>query len=105
MSYDLVRQAILERKGVSAYYHGYYREMCPHVIGLKRGREQCLFYQFGGQSSSRFIQPDGSPDNWRCIFIDELSDVKIIDIDTWHTAPDHSRPQTCVDFVDVAANY
>jgi hypothetical protein len=105
MSYALVRQAILERKGITAHYHGYYREMCPHVIGTKRGREQALCYQFGGQSSSGFIQPDGSPDNWRCIVIADLSGVQIVDVDTWHTAADHSRPQTCVDFVDVEVRY
>ncbi len=105
MSYALVRQAILEKKGIAAHYHGYYREMCPHVLGTKHGKQQCLFYQFGGHSSSRPIQPDGSPANWRCIFIDELANVRIIEIDTWHSAPDHSRPQTCVDYVDAVVSY
>jgi hypothetical protein len=104
MSYDLVRQAILEKKAVCAYYHGQYREMCPHVLGTKNGKRHCLFYQFGGQSNSRPIQPDGSKDNWRCIDIDALSGVKIVE-SAWHTAPDHSRPQTCVDYADAVAAY
>ena len=101
MSYDLVRRAILEKSAITAYYHGQFREMCPHVLGLKNGVRHCLFYQFGGQSNSRPIQPDGSKDNWRCIDVDDLSGVAIVGIDVWHTAPDHSRPQTCVDYVDV----
>jgi hypothetical protein len=101
MSYELVRQAIVEKKAITAYYHGQFREMCPHVLGTKRGVRHALFYQFGGQSNSRPIQPDGSPANWRCIDIDQLSNVAVADIEEWHSAPDHSRPQTCVDFVDV----
>lgn len=105
MSYDLVRQAILTRQGIRAYYHGQYREMCPHVLGWKRGVRHALFYQFGGQSNSRPIQPDGSTANWRCIDIDELSGVEIMELDRWHSAPDHTRPQTCVDDVDVVVAY
>lgn len=105
MSYELVRQAILEKKGISAVYHGQYREMCPHVLGTKRGVRHALFYQFGGESNSRPIQPDGSTANWRCIDVDALTQTQIIEIDTWHSAPDHSRPQTCVDWVDVVVAY
>jgi hypothetical protein len=58
-------------------YDGLVREMCPHVIGLnKRGQPQALFYQFGGQSRSRPIMPDGSKDNWRCVEIAKLSRVE-----------------------------
>jgi hypothetical protein len=78
--------------------------MCPHVLGTKNGKTQALFYQFGGESNSRPIQPDGSPDNWRCIELAKLSNVSIIE-GIWHTAPNHSRPQTCVGDVDVAVDY
>jgi hypothetical protein len=105
MSYALIRQAILEKKAIYATYSGLHREMCPHVIGTKNGKPQALFYQYGGESSSRPIQPDGSPDNWRCIEIAKLSNVQIADVGIWHTAPDHSRPQTCVGDVDVAVAY
>jgi len=104
MSYELIRQAILEHKAIHAIYNGQYREMCPHVLGNKNGKPQALFYQFGGASNSRPIQPDGSPDNWRCIELSKLSNVTIHDT-VWHTAPNHSRPQTCVGNVDVAVAY
>jgi hypothetical protein len=104
MSYQLVRQAILEHKNIHATYNGLHREMSPHVIGTKNGKEQALCYQYGGDSSSRPIQPDGSAVNWRCIEIIKLSNVQLVD-GAWHTAPDHSRPQTCVDQVDIEVSY
>jgi hypothetical protein len=99
-TYDTIREAILKKQQVFATFKGFYREMCPHVIGTKDGKQQALFYQFGGESSSRPIQTTGSLGNWRCIPIDGLSDVKVRD-GQWHTAPNHSRTQTCVDHIDV----
>jgi hypothetical protein len=79
--------------------------MCPHVLGLnKQGIQQALCYQFAGESKSRPIMPDGSPDNWRCIEIAKFLDVEIFD-GPWHTAPNHSRPQTCVFRIDVEVQF
>ena len=95
--YEIVRDAINSHKIITATYRGRVRVMCPHVLGTKRGREQALFYQFAGDSSSG-LGPDGDPENWRCMFLDELSNVSSADATgEWHTAPNHSRPQTCVD--------
>jgi hypothetical protein len=103
-AYQLVRSAILAKRIIVARYNGHVREMCPHVIGYgPSGNEQALFYQFGGGSSTG-IGPDGSRDNWRCIRLDGLRDIKIVD-GPWHTAPNHSRPQTCVQEIDVEVDY
>jgi len=99
-TYTIVRDAILGRRQVIAIYRGLRREMCPHVLGVKHGRTQCLFYQFGGESRSG-LGPDGSPENWRCIPIIELEDVEVRD-GPWHTAPGYGGRQGCVDYVDVA---
>lgn len=101
-NYDLVRQAIIEKKQVHATYGGHHREMCPHVIGTKAGstQAQALFYQFGGTSQSG-LKPEG---NWRCIPISGLSNVEVHDGE-WHTGYSHSRPQTCVDIIDVAVDH
>ncbi len=98
-TYDAIKWAIEEKKPVSATYDGLKREMCPHVLGFKNGNPQALFYQFGGESRSG-LQPDGSPANWRCVTLAKLSDVNVID-GTWHTGTNHSRPQTCVDEIEV----
>ena len=102
-AYNLVRQAILNKQQVTAVYDGHYREMCPHVIGLKNGREQALFYQFGGTSSSG-LAPVGSFANWRCIPIAGLSEVSVRDGD-WHSYSPHTQQQTCVDIVDVEVDH
>jgi hypothetical protein len=99
-TYDVVKQAIINKQQVIATFDFHVREMCPHVIGKKKGRELALFYQFGGTSSSGVIQPDGSPANWRCITISGLSNVSVRDGE-WHTASNHSKQQTCVDEIDV----
>jgi hypothetical protein len=100
-NYELIRDAIAQRAQVKAEYHGYRREMCPHVLGTKNGRAQALFYQFGGASQSG-LQAAGSPDNWRCICVDELVDVEVVP-GPWYTAT-HSRPQTCVDQVHASVD-
>ncbi len=93
-NYTLIREAIEKRQQVLATYRGFEREMCPHAIGVSRRHErQALFYQFGGGSASG-IGPPGSPDNWRCILIDEMHHISVRD-GAWHTAPDHTRLNTC----------
>ena len=93
--YDLIREAIEQRQHVFATYEGLRREMCPHALGSnKQGEAMALFYQFGGESHEP-LGPTGSPDNWRCLRIAELSNVSLRPGD-WHTAPHHTRPDTCI---------
>jgi hypothetical protein len=100
-SYSMIRQAISDKDIVVASYRGYVREMCPHVIGTKSGHTQALLYQFAGRSSSG-LKPDGSPGNWRCLRIDELSGVAIRKSPgEWHTASNYSTMQNCVDEIDI----
>lgn len=98
-NYATIRTAILNKQQVVAIYQGHVREMCPHVIGTKGGREQALFYQFGGTSSSGPIIPN-SPKNWRCIPVDGLSNITARP-GAWHSEDNHSQAQTCVDDIDV----
>jgi len=98
-NYDIIKNAVENKLIVIGNYNGYYREMCPHALGTKNGRQQCLFYQFGGFSSSGPIIP-GSKQNWRCIPIDQLQISSVIS-GKWETASNHSTPSTCIDFIDV----
>ncbi len=100
--YELIWEAINEKKQVIATYRGFRREMCPHVLGSKGGRPQALFYQFGGESSSG-LSSDPTQ-NWRCMYIDELAKVEVVSGE-FHTAPNHTRPQTCVDSIDIEVSY
>jgi hypothetical protein len=81
-------------------YHDYHRLLCPHRLGWNRGKQaRALCYQFGGESESG-LEPLGSMANWRCMAVDDLSQVKLLE-GVWHTALNHARPQTCVAEVDV----
>jgi len=98
----VLADAIVNNKQVTLTYHGLPREMCPHVLGFKRGNEHCLFYQFGG-SSSRGIYPLTDPKaymNWRCLDLPEISNV-VSRIGEWYSISRHSSPQTCIDDVRV----
>src|SRR5262249_60435745 len=74
-TFQLIHHAILKRQQIVAVYLDHTRFLCPHVLGYKNGREQCLFYQFGGTSETD-LGPAGSPSNWRCISVAGLSDVR-----------------------------
>lgn len=95
---DLVVSAIQQKLIVTATYQGYVRVMCPHVVGYKSNKQgtesNALFFQFAGGSKSGL--PAGG--QWRCIHLDQLENVSIAPGE-WHTGPDHSRPQTCVDHI------
>lgn len=98
--YELIRSAITHRKPISAVYNGKQRLLCPHQLGLNdQGEHQALFYQFGGESLSRPIKRDGSPDNWRCLALSKLFAIQAID-GSWHTAPHTPQIQNCVRTVE-----
>ncbi len=94
--YNIIRDAIQNKKQVVATYQGYVREMCPHVLGSKNGQIQALFFQFAGGSSSG-LPPGGS---WRCIPLDGLSNVSSR-VGPWHTGSSHTQEQTCVDNIAI----
>lgn len=96
-TYLELREAVLSRSPIVVRYKGYDRLVCPHTLGTKNGREKVLTYQYGGGSSSGL--PAGG--EWRCMFVNELEFLGVQSDDDWHTDPRHSRPQTCVDAVDV----
>ena len=100
--YRLVRMAVTGRQPISAVYGGRYRLLCPHRLGRNSaGQTRVLCYQYGGDSSSGLERGD-SPANWRCMVLEKFSRIELLE-DVWRTAPNHSRPATCVTDVDVDA--
>ena len=100
--YGLIWVAVANRQPIEAAYQGRQRLFCPHRLGRNRdGRLRVLCYQYGGDSRSG-LQPVGSPENWRCIVLEKLSRVKLIE-GAWQTAPNHSRPTSCVPEADIDA--
>jgi len=96
-AFDLIKQAIAERNLISAVYHGKRRGLCPHVLGWKAEREHALFFQIGGDSA-KGLSSDGS---WRCLNLDELSEVEVIEGE-FRTGPGYyDNPQKCVDRIEI----
>ena len=100
--YRIVRAAVEGRRPISAVYHNRHRLFCPHRLGRnKEGQLRVLCYQYGGESESG-LKPAGSAENWRCIALDKLGSVELLE-GRWQTAPNHSRPASCIVDADVDA--
>ena len=100
--HELVRTAVVNKQPIRAVYKKHVRLLCPHRLGWnKEGKLQVLCYQYGGESGSGLQRP-GSPDNWRCVALEHLHNLELLN-DKWRTAENHSRSQTCIDRVEVDA--
>jgi hypothetical protein len=100
--YRLLWTAIAKRQPISAVYKDRPRLFCPHRLGRNRNKQlRVLCYQYGGESESD-LAPMGSPENWRCVVLEKLRKVELLD-GSWKTAPNHSRPATCVVDADIDA--
>ena len=87
---------------MAAVYNRRHRLLCPYRLGRnKQGQLRVLCYQFGGESESG-LQSVGSPANWGCIAVEKLSAVELLE-GSWRTAPNHSRPASCIADADIDA--
>src|SRR5207244_13162829 len=75
----------------------------PYLSSLRNERQEAqkkdltaevLCYQYGGDSQSG-LKPAGASDNWRCMAVENLSDLELLD-GPWQTAENHSRTQNCI---------
>jgi len=100
--YRLIWTAASHKQPVRAMYKDLHRLFCPHRLGRNRaGKLRVLCYQYGGESESG-LEPMGSPANWRCVVLERLSAVELLD-GSWRSAPNHSRPASCVIEADIDA--
>jgi hypothetical protein len=100
--YDLIRNAVLERESVSAWYKGHLRVFSPFLLGTKTGDPHVLGYQFDGTSEEP-VGPEGSSENWRCLRLAGLTKIKVLP-GIWHPVPRRAKGhQSCIDQVDVSA--
>ena len=63
--------------------------------GPECGRTTACGLLLNGGESESGLQPVGSPANWRCVVLAKLGKVRLLG-DVWRTAPNHSRPGSCV---------
>jgi len=95
-----VRSAIIHRRPIAALYRGRTRLLCPHRLGWNRHRRlQVLCYQYGGDSESG-LHPTDPSENWRCLAVENLSQVELLDA-PWQAPENHSRPQNCIEEVEL----
>jgi hypothetical protein len=100
--YQLVWTSVERKQPIEASYDGRLRLLCPHRLGRNSKRElRVLCYQYGGNSRSR-LEQSGSPANWRCMVVEKLRQVRLLE-DNWQTAPNQSRPASCVVEADIDA--
>jgi hypothetical protein len=98
-AYELFAQSMAARKQVVCDYGGYRRELCVVVLGHSHGQEKALTFQFAGESRSG-LPPGGE---WRCLWLAQVANVQLRD-GPWRTVARHTRPQGCVDDVDLDVN-
>ena len=96
-AYALFRNAILAEQQVICLYKGRRRELCPHIIGTNKQREEVvLAWQFAGESSGPLPQ-------WRCL---RLANVRkaCARNGPWYEGGSHRTEQSCVSDIDLDIN-
>jgi hypothetical protein len=101
-AWEVLGQAVTQRRSVRARYHGHDRIICPHLLAWRHGRIVALVYQTGGSSSSGPMPAD--PRNrWRSLFLDEIEDASIAD-ERWQTASNYNPDSSFFDSIIVAVD-
>src|ERR1700722_10048648 len=89
--YATLRRAVLAKQPVAAIYEGRPRLLCPHILGwTEAGLPHLVSYQYGGDSE-RGLGEDGSPRNWRCMDVEILRSVELLE-GAWKTASNYRLP-------------
>jgi hypothetical protein len=99
LTYERCMDAVIHRRLLTFVYQGFYRVVCPHVLGSGNGKLRLLGFQIGGESS----QPLPRKGKWRCFSLDEIEGPELKDGE-WRTGDSHERPNTCVADVHVDVN-
>ena len=94
--YDQLRRAVADKRAIRCVFKGRLCDVCPHVVGHKNGQEMVLAFQYAGYSSTGLL-PAGE---WICMLVSDISEV--VDMGgTWRTGTSRSRPQTCIETIDL----
>ena len=97
MSYEVVRQATVDRMSVTAHYDSYIRFFSLHQVGTNRdGLKVVLGLQYAGGKRGG-LRPSGE---WVCFEVNALVEVKL-NSDIWKSGDRLPRPR-CVQTIDVS---
>ena len=92
--YNIIKEAIENKKSMLIKYGKHERKMSPHVLGFRKGVKQALFYQISGGSRSG-LKNDNR--NWRCMKLGAIKKAEIIEDEFVTGDVLTDRPSTCVD--------
>jgi hypothetical protein len=100
MTYDIIREAIIDRRSLTCLYDNCIRFFSPHILGKDAdGRECAVVFQYAGK------RPDGLfPDvgEWCCFHVDGIRRLRA-NGDRWVAGPIGGRPAGCVHEVALKA--
>jgi hypothetical protein len=100
--YQLVWTAVASKRPIEARYQGHPRYFVrTDWGGIGKGKCECCAISTAGKARADFSRR-GSPANWRCLALEKLSCVRLLE-DVWRTAPNHSRPASCLINADIDA--
>jgi hypothetical protein len=92
---SVIRNAIQNHLQLTFVAKDQPREICPHVLGTKKGVWHVLGWQFAGLSNT------GPLPEWRCIELRDISTEIVAREGEWHRGwTTGQRGQSCVDIVD-----
>ncbi|MDQ2728105.1 MAG: IS1634 family transposase [Actinomycetota bacterium] len=103
-AWDILEQALRQRRPVRLTYHGRQRTVCPHALGWKNSRAMVLAYQIGGQTSTG-APPADRQQRWRNLFVDDIAHAGLANsATTWQTANNYnaSHPFNSIDQLGIA---
>src|SRR5215471_16395464 len=97
--YRLVWTAVRHRQTNRSHVPAKTAAILPASTWPESGRTTAFLLPVWWRESER-TPSHGSRANWRCVALEKLSRVKLLQ-DAWHTAPNHSRPGSCVSKPDM----
>ena len=110
--YEVLYEAITKHHSLRVMYKGHERLISPHKLGTKQEtgedgkpypHRNVFVYQFGGYSS-KIIKPDGSKDNWRCWYVEDITGISVLAEERWHTSHEYAAGVNhCIDSIHIEA--
>ena len=98
-AWNVLEQAVIEKRTVRVNYHGHDRLLCPHLLGWKNGRPKVLCYQSSGTTSEGKLNSDPRQ-RWRLMFVDEMERPVMTD-DEWQTAANYRPGSKGIDIIEL----
>lgn len=100
-AWQILQQALLQRRPVRLSYHGRERTVSPHALGWKNNRPMLLAYQAAADTTTT---PDPLK-QWRNFLVDEIDHITAPDpTNRWETANNYNpdQPFNTIDQVHLA---